>query len=105
MSGQLVCDGKDDVTVAFGRVENTRSIRKAAVGIIKLGYFTADAIEAPDRNDRFGHLLTVGSDILHGCTADKTGDAAQTFDAGQIMFDANLNERIPIFTGLRGNVG
>ena len=55
------------------------------------------AVEAADRYDRFGDLLAISSDVLNWRAADRSGDAAKTFNAGETSLHAISHKLVPTF--------
>src|SRR5690606_4398315 len=101
---QRKCHGKHDIAAAFDEVENASAIGEPARRIIEFDDLVGDAVKTPDGKDRLRNVLSVSADVLHRSSADRTGNSAQAFDAGEVTPDTFGDESVPIFTRRRGHV-
>ena len=62
-------------------------------------------ILATDGNEYFRNFLAVSSHILHGSSADRSGDAAQAFDSCKITIHTQAHESVPFLTRAGANDG
>ena len=63
------------------------------------------AVVGPHSDENLGHFLTVRSDVLHRCSSNGSGNAAQAFDASQLAFHTQPDKRIPFLSRARTNDG
>ena len=65
----------------------------------QIGKREAIAIEHAHRHDRVRKLLSVGADILHGCSANGAGYSGEALNAAIALLDGARNESVPVFPG------
>jgi hypothetical protein len=96
---EAVVHAGDKEAAAIGGVEAAAAICEGAFGCGEFNEYAVFEVEGANAVNDGRDFLSVGTDVLDGCSADGAGDPGETFDTGTVLVNGSLDEGIPVFTG------
>ncbi len=98
-------DRSDDITATLGRVEDAAAIGEATLLMRESDEGHGFRIVGADSNDRACDLLAIGTNILHGSSADGAGNSGEAFDTADSLLADMKHKGVPIRSGGSGVIG
>ena len=96
---QAKCHAQNNKAVAVSRIKDARPIGKTAFFIAKRNDLVPHSVKTAYLDDRFGYLLAICANVLHGRSADEARNAAEAFDASKVFTNAVFDKSVPFFAG------